>query len=144
MLWVFLNHQPVKKKMMSTSLIFQAVSLMLTSFVSLYIHKIWYISLKTPTFKFYKYFIWKLFSVLNLNFYSSFAAAAPEFGKLNKPKVRCTKPWGPSPSMKSASRNGCREAQSNVHVCYPVSVTFVVKRYIFATWSSIWWVKFLW
>ncbi|KAI3693635.1 hypothetical protein L1987_76583 [Smallanthus sonchifolius] len=42
---------------------------------------------------------------------------ATEFNKLNKPKVRYTKPWGPSPSMKSASRNGC--TQSNMHTSYP-------------------------
>ncbi|KAK9049956.1 hypothetical protein SSX86_031076 [Deinandra increscens subsp. villosa] len=45
-----------------------------------------------------------------------------EFNKLNKPKIRCTRPWGPSPSMKSASRNGC--AQSTMHACYPQKVNF--------------------
>ncbi|KVH95394.1 hypothetical protein Ccrd_002536 [Cynara cardunculus var. scolymus] len=38
---------------------------------------------------------------------------ATEFSKLNKPRVRYTRPWGPSPSMKSANRNNCRE------ICYP-------------------------
>ncbi|MFS8029640.1 putative histone deacetylase complex subunit SAP30/SAP30 [Helianthus anomalus] len=43
-----------------------------------------------------------------------------EFSKLNKPKVRYSRPWGLSPSMmKSGSRNACRETQSNMHMCYP-------------------------
>ncbi|GKC54332.1 histone deacetylase complex subunit SAP30/SAP30-like protein [Tanacetum coccineum] len=45
--------------------------------------------------------------------------AATEFIKLDKPRARYTKPWGPSPAVKSVSRNGCREAQSNANVCYP-------------------------
>ncbi|XP_076913652.1 uncharacterized protein LOC143572353 [Bidens hawaiensis] len=42
---------------------------------------------------------------------------ATEFTKLNKPKVRYARPWGPSPSMKSASRN--HFTQSNMHAYYP-------------------------
>lgn len=45
--------------------------------------------------------------------------SATEFNKLDKPRVRYTKPWGPSPAVKSVSRNGCREAQSNMNACYP-------------------------
>ena len=52
---------------------------------------------------------------------SSLAASATEFNKLDKPRVRYAKPWGPSPAVKSVSRNGCREAQSNMNACYPVS-----------------------
>nr|XP_043608199.1 uncharacterized protein LOC122579997 [Erigeron canadensis]XP_043608201.1 uncharacterized protein LOC122579997 [Erigeron canadensis] len=42
-----------------------------------------------------------------------------EFSKLDKPRVRYTKPWGPSPSLKSTSRNACKEAQSKMNACYP-------------------------
>ncbi|XP_076961137.1 uncharacterized protein LOC143637693 [Bidens hawaiensis] len=37
-----------------------------------------------------------------------------EFSKLSKPKVRYTRPWGPSPSMKSGS-----QTESNMHTRYP-------------------------
>ncbi|KAK9053128.1 hypothetical protein SSX86_029758 [Deinandra increscens subsp. villosa] len=45
--------------------------------------------------------------------------APNEFSKLNKPKVRYARPWGPSSLLKSGSRNACRETQSSMHVCYP-------------------------
>ncbi|PWA35813.1 histone deacetylase complex subunit SAP30/SAP30-like protein [Artemisia annua] len=46
-------------------------------------------------------------------------SSATEFNKLDKPRVRYAKPWGPSPAVRSVSRNGCREAQSNMNACYP-------------------------
>ncbi|PWA54422.1 histone deacetylase complex subunit SAP30/SAP30-like protein [Artemisia annua] len=49
-------------------------------------------------------------------------SSATEFNKLDKPRVRYAKPWGPSPAVRSVSRNGCREAQSNMNACYPGNI----------------------
>lgn len=49
------------------------------------------------------------------------AAAAMEFSKPNKPKVRYTRPWGPPLSTKPTNRVSCKEAHSTVYPSYSVS-----------------------
>ncbi|KAL4565502.1 hypothetical protein LXL04_029600 [Taraxacum kok-saghyz] len=54
-------------------------------------------------------FVINLISVYN---YSP-AAGAMEFSKPSKPRVRYTRPWGPSQSTKPFNRSSCKEVQSN-------------------------------
>ncbi|KAK9067969.1 hypothetical protein SSX86_012080 [Deinandra increscens subsp. villosa] len=44
-------------------------------------------------------------------------SAAMEFSKPSRPRVRYTRPWSTSPSIKSLNRSGCKETQSNNHSC---------------------------
>ncbi|XP_076912780.1 uncharacterized protein LOC143571171 [Bidens hawaiensis] len=45
-------------------------------------------------------------------------SAAMEFSKPSKPRVRYTRPWSPPRSMKPVNRSGCKENQSNNHLCH--------------------------
>lgn len=42
-------------------------------------------------------------------------ASGFQFSKINKPQARYSRPWSPSPSMKSVNRNSCREVQFKCH-----------------------------
>ncbi|PWA48596.1 histone deacetylase complex subunit SAP30/SAP30-like protein [Artemisia annua] len=45
-------------------------------------------------------------------------AAPTEFSKPSKPRVRYTRPWGPSLSTKPMNRSIRKETQSNIYPCY--------------------------
>ncbi|KAM0026183.1 hypothetical protein Hdeb2414_s0020g00555181 [Helianthus debilis subsp. tardiflorus] len=45
-------------------------------------------------------------------------AAAMEFSKPSKPRVRYTRPWSPSALLKPLNRSGCRENHTNKHSCH--------------------------
>ncbi|KAF5774810.1 putative histone deacetylase complex subunit SAP30/SAP30, SAP30 domain superfamily [Helianthus annuus] len=45
-------------------------------------------------------------------------SAAMEFSKPSKPRVRYTRPWSPSASVKPLNRSGCRENHTNKHSCH--------------------------
>nr|KJB20585.1 hypothetical protein B456_003G157100 [Gossypium raimondii]KJB20586.1 hypothetical protein B456_003G157100 [Gossypium raimondii] len=49
-------------------------------------------------------------------------ASSIEFQRPAKPRVRHTKPWVPSASMKSTNRNGYRDVRSIIHAPQSVSV----------------------
>ncbi|KAG6408048.1 hypothetical protein SASPL_131050 [Salvia splendens] len=42
-------------------------------------------------------------------------ASGFQFSKINKPQARYSRPWSPTPSMKSVNRNSCREVQFKCH-----------------------------
>lgn len=60
-----------------------------------------------------------------------------EFSKVSKPRVRCTRPWDPSTSVKSINRSSYREVQSNILAHQPsVNLSRLSTSTLWRYWST--------